>query len=230
MSRQDRRARRPEAPSPGSPGPRRSSTPEPALSPNARVMRVQRRGSGSTGSVAKLKLCVCGASSQLGRERSRLLRAEQLVAQRQARLAEREEAFNAFDEKVRRREEDLRERQLQRSGEDIEIVRRLDTLAQAMCRVEERHEEVQQRERALQQRFKDFARRQQRAQKRLERAEAAWQQLAEDRGEVAVLRARTRDEEAALETFAHTPLPTRSKPRSSAGGLRPWTPTCRSSA
>lgn len=144
---------------------------------------------GAASRISRAKLCVCGASSQLGRERSRLLKVEQMIMQRLQRLTEREEAFKAFDEKIRRREEELSQQQEEHRIQELDLRSKIDATTTAILRAEERCEAVKQREQDCEARRRDLLRQQQRVQKRLERVAATQHHLSEDRHEIVKLQA-----------------------------------------
>ncbi|CAE8678015.1 unnamed protein product, partial [Polarella glacialis] len=63
--------------------------------------------------VPRTKTCVCAASSQLGRERSRLLKEERQVLLRGQRLAQREDGVDEMDSRLASDEQELAERRQQ---------------------------------------------------------------------------------------------------------------------
>jgi len=148
--------------------------------------------------VSRAKLCVCGASSQLGRERSRLLKADRAVRERLQRLAEREEALDTLDAKIFAQEEDLCERREDQRCEEVDVSRRLEALVLEVQAAERRHEASLLHQGRLEERRLEVLRLQQRAQKRLERTEASQRQLAQDRRDVEELRAEREDESLAI--------------------------------
>jgi len=116
-----------------------------------------------------------------------LLKVEQMVGQRLQRLIEREEAFSAFDDKIRRREHELCEQREEHQRQELELQNQLEMTAAALERAEERSEAVKNREQECEVRRRDLLRRQQRVQKRLERVAATQNQLAEDRRDISKL-------------------------------------------
>mmetsp|Transcript_48828 Transcript_48828/g.141428 ORF Transcript_48828/g.141428 Transcript_48828/m.141428 type:complete len:426 (+) Transcript_48828:93-1370(+) len=147
---------------------------------------------------SRIRVCVCAASMQLGRERSRLVKVEQSVNQKIQRLAEREESVDALDAQVAGQELELCERRQDYRLEEAALAGNLEAYHRGAGEVAQREEAVRERELQAQQLRRNLLRQQQRVQKRLERVAANRQQLAEDRQDVAALKAELDEDTAAL--------------------------------
>jgi len=157
------------------------------------------RASSSTtiSGVSRAKLCVCGASSQLGRERSRLLRAEQLLGQRHRRLAAQEIVVRSAEAAVENDEEELHEIHRMVALEEALALEREEALRLAELRTEARCEEAIEAEGQEEALRRDLQRRELLARKRLSRAEETRRELAGEAAPRALAAREACDAEAA---------------------------------
>lgn len=137
--------------------------------------------------MSRAKLCVCGASSQLGRERSRLVKAEQMILKRLRGISEREGVLKGCDKGLQEREEELHARQEEQHCKELAVLAKLESLRLTAERAGQRREALREREnRALQHR-QELLRTQHRVEKRLERIAATRGQHLEDKRDVDAL-------------------------------------------
>ncbi|CAL1143608.1 unnamed protein product [Cladocopium goreaui] len=137
--------------------------------------------SGEKGRLSKLKTCVCAASAQLGREKSRLLKLEQKYVQRANRVLEREEVVDDLDSEAMRKEEELVERREHFMLQELHVSQELEALQQSTREAQqlqavlaERHHEVLRQERQQ-------MRQQLRLSKRMERVDDTSRHICEER-------------------------------------------------
>lgn len=110
-----------------------------------------------------------------------------MVIQRALRIAEREEAFAAFEEKIGRREEELCELAEDQRCQDEDLTRRLENIGATVQQAEEERRAAEVREERCETRQRELHRQQVRLQKRLERVASTREQLEEDRSDTATL-------------------------------------------
>eukprot|EP00439_Symbiodinium_sp_Y106_P034607 s2499_g4.t1 len=152
------------------------------------------------------KTCVCSASSQLSRERQRLLKLEQRCIQRSLRLADREDAVNDLEGHVWQREdglsgclkiaslgllkfliecasyfEKLAEKRESFLQEELSVASALQALEVAQIRAGELQAANAAQDREVQQQQRQLVRTKQRLEKRLERVERERASFVEER-------------------------------------------------
>lgn len=179
---------------PGSPplSTRRSASPEPPSTPS------ERASIKAPSLKSRARVCVCAASMQLGRERSRLVKVEQSVNQKMQRLAEREEAVDSLDAQVSAQEQELDARRADFRLEEAAVTGKIEVAEEGQADAKLRGEVAGARDSQVQQRRRHLLRQQQRLTKRLERVAGNRQQLGEDGEDVTALQAELEEERAAL--------------------------------
>jgi len=110
-----------------------------------------------------------------------------MVIARSQRIAEREEAFAAFEEKIRQREEDLCEQSEEHRIQEAELVRRLDSVAMTVQQAGEERKAAEDREQRCEAWQREMQKQHVRLQKRLDRVLSTKQQLEEDGHDIAAL-------------------------------------------
>lgn len=191
---------RPQACSPRGPGPSSRSTG--SLGSTSRS--ISHAGSSKDGlpRAWRAKPCVCALSGQLARDRSRLLKADQLINQGIHRLAFREDALDDVDAQVSSQELALAERRRAHAAEEHAASVALETARMHAEEARGRQFRLQEQGRQTAELREALLQRRQEVQQRLEATGARRRRLAEECGEADRLRSEAEVHAAATEALA----------------------------